>query len=253
MGVLSTNEIALMFVIINLQNVLQAECFGLPTRVTSAHLYLSLPTYYRTLKGLESKGLIAILEQGKKNQAPIIRITFDKKFLANTLTIEQSFSDSIKDSSQMLLKNFSESVNINKKEERINKKELNNNKETKIEKSKLHAIPKSTMQPVEKIDIANMGKYLSEQIANNYYLLKQATSYELEKLNRSIQPFILHQQLQQTPYIYRSDVYKHFARWIRTFDVDREQTNQPTKKAGDMTADEIAKWVSNQIHKKHDN
>jgi hypothetical protein len=98
-----------------------------------------------------------------------------------------------------------------------------------------------------------MGKYLSEQIANNYYLLKQATSYELEKLNRSIQPFILHQQLQQTPYIYRSDVYKHFARWIRTFDVDREQTNQPTKKAGDMTADEIAKWVSNQIHKKHDN
>lgn len=253
-GYLSTNEIALMFVIINLQNTLRTEMFGLPTRTTSAHLNLSMPTYYRTLEGLESKGLVQIVEQGKKNQAPIIRIIFDKKFLANSCTIEESFSDSIKDSSQMLLKNFSESVNINNKEEkRKNKKELNNIKEIELKKSKLLHTPKSTMEPVEKINLETMGDYLSEQITENYYLLKQATNYELSKLLKSIQPFILHQQLQQTKYIYRSDVYKHFARWIRTFDVDREQPNQPTKKAGEMTADEIAKWVSNQLNKNHDN
>lgn len=253
-GYLTTNEIALMFVIINLQNTLRTEMFGVPTRTTSAHLNLSMPTYYRTLEGLESKGLVQIIEQGKKNQAPIIRIIFDKKFLANTCTIEESFSHSIKENEQMLLKNFSESVNINKKEEiRKNKKESTNNnkllfssKESKIQH------PKSTMEPVEKINLETMGDYLTEQITENYYLLKQATGYETEKLIRSIQPFILHQQLQQTKYLFRTDVYKHFARWIRTFDVDREQPNQPTKKAGEMTADEIAKWVSNQIHKKHD-
>jgi DNA-binding IscR family transcriptional regulator len=148
------------------------------------------------------------------------------------------------------VKNINTTVNTLKKKERKTKKEEDIIIKPKLEKLNL---PKSTMQPFEKIEIANMGDYLSEQIATNYYLLKQATSYDLEKLNRSIQPFILHQQLQQTPYIHRSDVYKHFARWIRTFDVDREQPNQPTKKAGEMTADEIAKWVSNQIHKKHDN
>lgn len=253
-GYLSTNEIALMFVIINLQNTLRTEMFGLPTRTTSAHLNLSMPTYYRTLEGLESKGLVQIVEQGKKNQAPIIRIIFDKKFLANPCTIEESFSDSIKDSSQMLLKNFSESVNINNKEERRkNKKELNNNKEIEVKKSKLLPTPKSTMQPVEKVDLETISHYLSEQITENYYLLKQATNYDLSKLLKSIQPFILHQQLQQTKYVYRSDVYKHFARWIRTFDVDREQPNQPKKKAGEMSADEIAKWVSNQLNKNHDN
>ena len=100
-GLLTTNEIALMFVIINLQNTLKSELFGLPTRTTSAHLNLSNPTYYRTLEGLQSKGLIAILEQGKKNQAPIIRITFDKKFLANPYTISQFETNSIKENEQI--------------------------------------------------------------------------------------------------------------------------------------------------------
>jgi hypothetical protein len=253
-GILTTNEIALMFVIINLQNTLRSDLFGLPTRTTSAHLNLSHPTYYRTLEGLQIKGLIAILEQGKKNQAPIIRITFDKKILANPFSISQFETNAIKENEQMLLKNFSESVHIsNKEERRKNKKESTNNnkllfssKESKIQH------PKSTMEPVEKINLETMGDYLTEQITENYYLLKQATGYETEKLIRSIQPFILHQQLQQTKYLFRTDVYKHFARWIRTFDVDREQPNQPTKKAGEMTADEIAKWVSNQIHKNHD-
>jgi hypothetical protein len=251
---LTTNEIALMFVIINLQNTLKSDLFGLPTRTTSAHLNLSNPTYYRTLEGLQAKGLIAILEQGKKNQAPIIRITFDKKILANPFSISQFETNAIKENEQMLSKNFIESVHIsNKEERRKNKKESTNNnkllfssKESKIQH------PKSTMEPVEKINLETMGDYLTEQITENYYLLKQATGYETEKLIRSIQPFILHQQLQQTKYLFRTDVYKHFARWIRTFDVDREQPNQPTKKAGEMTADEIAKWVSNQIHKNHD-
>jgi hypothetical protein len=122
-GMLTTNEIALMFVIINLQNTLKSDLFGLPTRTTSAHLNLSHPTYYRTLEGLQAKGLIAILEQGKKNQAPIIRITFDKKILANPFSISQFETNAIKENEQMLLKNFSESVNINKKEERIKNKE----------------------------------------------------------------------------------------------------------------------------------
>lgn len=253
-GMLTTNEIALMFVIINLQNTLKSDLFGLPTRTTSAHLNLSHPTYYRTLEGLQTKGLIAILEQGKKNQAPIIRITFDKKILANPFSISQFETNAIKENEQMLLKNFSESVNINNKEEkRKNKKELNNIKEIELKKSKLLPTPKSTMEPVEKINLENMGDYLTEQITENYYLLKQATNYELSKLLKSIQPFILHQQLQQTKYLYRTDVYKHFARWIRTFDVDREQSNQPKKKAGEMSADEIAKWVSNQLNKNHDN
>lgn len=247
-GALGTNEIALMFVIINLQNSLKSELFGLPTRTTSAHLNLSLPTYYRALENLQKKGLIQIVEQGKKNQAPIIRITFNKNFLSHSLFIPDSPKNEPKEKNEIHKKIFSESVNINNKEERIKNKEeiINIKPEVNLKKTEI-PVPKSTMEPVEKVDLSQMNDYLAEQITINLYLLKQATTYDIDKLIKSIEPFLLHQQLQGTKYIYKKDVYKHYARWIQSFDIDRDK-QQP--KQTNLSTDDMVKKLMELKNKK---
>jgi len=230
-GILTTNEIALMFVIINLQNTLRSELFGLPTRTTSAHLNLSHPTYYRTLEGLQSKGLIAILEQGKKNQAPIIRITFDKKILANPFSISQFETNAIKENEQMLLKNFSESVNINKKEERIKNKESTNSSS-------------SIKEPFQNLKPSDCKEYINEQLELHIHNLKQATNYTVEQIQTAVDTFVNYQELEAKMYHFKADSFKHFAHWIKRIDLNK--INKPKEQkldANQMTADEIAQWV----------
>lgn len=232
-GYLSTNEIALMFVIINLQNTLRTEMFGLPTRTTSAHLNLSMPTYYRTLEALESKGLVQIVEQGKKNQAPIIRIIFDKKFLANPCTIEESFSHSIKENEQMLSKNFIESVHINKKEERIKNKESTNSSSSRFIK-----------EPFQNLKPTDCKEYINEQLELHIHNLKQATNYTVEQIRSAVDTFVNYQELESKMYHFKSDSFKHFAHWIKRIDLNK--INKPKEQklnANQMTDDEIAKWV----------
>jgi hypothetical protein len=218
-GLLNTNEIALMFVIINLQNTIKTELFGLPTRTTSAHLNLSLPTYYRALESLQSKGLIDILEQGKKNQAPIIRIKFDKgfdkKILANTLTISDSIKDSIKENEQMLLKNFSESVNINKKEEK-RKNNLTNNS----------SIYKSEIEPFEKLRPNDCKEFILEQIQIHKEQIEMSIQKTEDKLIRSLDYFIQHFELENKIYNFKSESWKHFINWVKFYDIDKQAKNK---------------------------
>ena len=234
-GYLTTNEIALMFVIINLQNTLRTEMFGLPTRTTSAHLNLSMPTYYRTLEGLESKGLVQIVEPGKKNQAPIIRIIFDKKFLANTCTIEESFSHSIKENEQMLLKNFSESVHINKKEERIRKKEYTtNNNKSKIE-------PFGTPEK----SIEQLWDSFMDQVNSRMHIFHSNFQLSEEKVLERCENFKNFGLLKGNTYTNQYKMFDHFIHW------NNKQVERPKKKhdANSMTADEIAEFVASKIIK----
>ncbi len=236
-GILTTNEIALMFVIINLQNTLRSELFGLPTRTTSAHLNLSHPTYYRTLEGLQAKGLIAILEPGKKNQAPIIRITFDKKILANPFSISQFETNAIKENEQMLSKNFIESVHINKKEERIKNKK-NTNSSSSIKESF------QNLKPTECKD------YINEQLELHLHNIKQATGYPVEQIRAAVDTFVNYQELETKMYHFKSDSFKHFAHWIKI--VDLGKVNKPKENrltTSNMTADEIAEFVASKIIK----
>lgn len=232
-GYLSTNEIALMFVIINLQNTLRTEMFGLPTRTTSAHLNLSMPTYYRTLEGLESKGLVQIVEPGKKNQAPIIRIIFDKKILANPFSISEFETNAIKENEQMLSKNFIESVHINKKEERIKNKESTNNSSSRFIK-----------EPFQNLKPTDCKEYINEQLEHHLFNLKQATNYTVEQIRSAVDTFVNYQELESKMYHFKSDSFKHFAHWIKRIDLNK--INKPKEQklnANQMTADEIAKWV----------
>jgi len=236
-GILTTNEIALMFVIINLQNTLRSELFGLPTRTTSAHLNLSNPTYYRTLEGLQAKGLIAILEPGKKNQAPIIRITFDKKILANPFSISQFETNAIKENEQMLSKNFIESVHINKKEERIKNKK-NTNSSSSI---------KESFQNLKPTDCKD---YINEQLELHLHNIKQATGYPVEQIRAAVDTFVNYQELETKMYHFKSDSFKHFAHWIKR--VDLNKVNKPKENrltTSNMTADEIAEFVASKIIK----
>jgi len=236
-GILTTNEIALMFVIINLQNTLKSELFGLPTRTTSAHLNLSNPTYYRTLEGLQAKGLIAILEQGKKNQAPIIRITFDKKILANPFSISQFETNAIKENEQMLSKNFIESVHINKKEERIKNKETTNSSSS----------IKESFQNLKPTDCKD---YINEQLELHLHNIKQATGYPVEQIRAAVDTFVNYQELETKMYHFKSDSFKHFAHWIKI--VDLNKVNKPKENrltTSNMTADEIAEFVASKIIK----
>lgn len=233
-GYLTTNEIALMFVIINLQNTLKTEMFGLPTRTTSAHLNLSMPTYYRTLEGLESKGLIQMIEPGKKNQAPIIRIIFDKKFLANPCTIEESFSHSIKENEQMLLKNFSESVHINKKEERRRKKEYTtNNNKGKIEP---FGTPEKSIEELSEkfMEIVNTRLHI---FSSNFQLNEEMVLERCENFKN----FGL---LKGNTYTNAHKMFDHFIHW------NNKQGHPSEKKklnGNSMTAEEIAEWVANKL------
>jgi len=232
-GMLTTNEIALMFVIINLQNTLKSDLFGLPTRTTSAHLNLSHPTYYRTLEGLQAKGLIAILEQGKKNQAPIIRITFDKKILANPFSISEFETNAIKENEQMLSKNFIESVHINKKEERIKNKESTNSSSSRFIK-----------EPFQNLKPTDCKEYINEQLEHHIFNLKQATNYTVEQIRSAVDTFVNYQELESKMYHFKSDSFKHFAHWIKRIDLNK--VNKPKEQklnANQMTDDEIAKWV----------
>ena len=236
-GILTTNEIALMFVIINLQNTLRSELFDLPTRTTSAHLNLSNPTYYRTLEGLQAKGLIAILEPGKKNQAPIIRITFDKKILANPFSISQFETNAIKENEQMLSKNFIESVHINKKEERIK------NKESTTSSSSI----KESFQNLKPTDCKD---YINEQLELHLHNIKQATGYPVEQIRAAVDTFVNYQELETKMYHFKSDSFKHFAHWIKR--VDLNKVNKPKENrltTSNMTADEIAEFVASKIIK----
>jgi hypothetical protein len=236
-GILTTNEIALMFVIINLQNTLRSELFGLPTRTTSAHLNLSNPTYYRTLEGLQAKGLIAILEPGKKNQAPIIRITFDKKILANPFSISQFETNAIKENEQMLSKNFIESVHINKKEERIKNKK-NTNSSSSIKESFQNLKP------------SDCKDYINEQLELHLHNIKQATGYPVEQIRTAVDTFVNYQELETKMYHFKSDSFKHFAHWIKI--VDLNKVNKPKENrltTSNMTADEIAEFVASKIIK----
>jgi hypothetical protein len=238
-GILTTNEIALMFVIINLQNTLRSELFGLPTRTTSAHLNLSNPTYYRTLEGLQAKGLIAILEPGKKNQAPIIRITFDKKILANPFSISQFETNAIKENEQMLSKNFIESVHINKKEERIKNKESTNSSSSRFIKE-----PFQNLKPTE------CKEYINEQLELHLHNIKQATGYTVEQIRTAVDTFVNYQELETKMYHFKSDSFKHFAHWIKR--VDLGKVNKPKENrltTSNMTADEIAEFVASKIIK----
>jgi hypothetical protein len=240
---ITINGYAVGHYIKKIQNFKKAHVFTIMISSMATTLGISRQIASKYFYELVEVGFIKIVEVTAKKG---IRIYLD----VNDDVIND-VNDDVNDDVNIL----NTTVNTLKKEEKRtkNKEQININiKPQKVEKKKVFVHPKSTMQPVEKINLETIGDYLTEQITENYYLLKQATGYETEKLIRSIQPFILHQQLQQTKYLFRTDVYKHFARWIRTFDVDREQPNQPTKKAGEMTADEIAKWVSNQIHKNHD-
>jgi hypothetical protein len=226
-----------MFVIINLQNTLRSELFGLPTRTTSAHLNLSNPTYYRTLEGLQAKGLIAILEQGKKNQAPIIRITFDKKILANPFSISQFETNAIKENEQMLSKNFIESVHINKKEERIKNKK-NTNSSSSI---------KESFQNLKPTDCKD---YINEQLELHLHNIKQATGYPVEQIRAAVDTFVNYQELETKIYHFKSDSFKHFAHWIKI--VDLNKVNKPKENrltTSNMTADEIAEFVASKIIK----
>jgi hypothetical protein len=226
-----------MFVIINLQNTLKSELFGLPTRTTSAHLNLSNPTYYRTLEGLQAKGLIAILEPGKKNQAPIIRITFDKKILANPFSISQFETNAIKENEQMLSKNFIESVHINKKEERIKNKK-NTNSSSSI---------KESFQNLKPTDCKD---YINEQLELHLHNIKQATGYPVEQIRAAVDTFVNYQELETKMYHFKSDSFKHFAHWIKI--VDLNKVNKPKENrltTSNMTADEIAEFVASKIIK----
>jgi hypothetical protein len=226
-----------MFVIINLQNTLRSELFGLPTRTTSAHLNLSNPTYYRTLEGLQAKGLIAILEPGKKNQAPIIRITFDKKILANPFSISQFETNAIKENEQMLSKNFIESVHINKKEERIKNKK-NTNSSSSI---------KESFQNLKPTDCKD---YINEQLELHLHNIKQATGYPVEQIRAAVDTFVNYQELETKMYHFKSDSFKHFAHWIKR--VDLNKVNKPKENrltTSNMTADEIAEFVASKIIK----
>jgi hypothetical protein len=226
-----------MFVIINLQNTLRSELFGLPTRTTSAHLNLSNPTYYRTLESLQAKGLIAILEPGKKNQAPIIRITFDKKILANPFSISQFETNAIKENEQMLSKNFIESVHINKKEERIKNKK-NTNSSSSIKESF------QNLKPSECKD------YINEQLELHLHNIKQATGYPVEQIRTAVDTFVNYQELETKMYHFKSDSFKHFAHWIKI--VDLNKVNKPKENrltTSNMTADEIAEFVASKIIK----
>jgi hypothetical protein len=229
-GMLTTNEIALMFVIINLQNTLKSDLFGLPTRTTSAHLNLSNPTYYRTLEGLQSKGLIVILEQGKKNQAPIIRITFDKKILPNSFSISEFETNAIKENEQMLSKNFIESVHINKKEEKRKNKETTNSSSIK--------------EPFQNLKPSDCKQYISDQLELHLHNIKQATGYTVEEIQNAVDTFVNYQELETKMYHFKSDSFKHFAHWIKRIDLNK--INKPKENKLDsrnMTDDEIAKWV----------
>lgn len=235
---LTTNEIALMFVIINLQNTLKSDLFGLPTRTTSAHLNISHPTYYRTLEGLQNKGLIAILEQGKKNQAPIIRITFDKKNLANPFSISQFETNAIKENEQMLSKNFIESVHINKKEERKKNKEYTNSSSRFIK------------EPFQNLKPSDCKEYINEQLEHHLFNLKQATGYTVEQIRNAVDTFVNYQELESKMYHFKSDSFKHFAHWIKI--VDLNKVNKPKENrltTSNMTADEIAEFVASKIIK----
>jgi len=226
-----------MFVIINLQNTLRSELFGLPTRTTSAHLNISNPTYYRTLEGLQLKGLIAILEPGKKNQAPIIRITFDKKILANPFSISQFETNAIKENEQMLSKNFIESVHINKKEERIKNKK-NTNSSSSI---------KESFQNLKPTDCKD---YINEQLELHLHNIKQATNYSVEQIRTAVDTFVNYQELETKMYHFKSDSFKHFAHWIKR--VDLNKVNKPKENrltTSNMTADEIAEFVASKIIK----
>jgi hypothetical protein len=226
-----------MFVIINLQNTLRSELFGLPTRTTSAHLNLSHPTYYRTLEGLQAKGLIAILEPGKKNQAPIIRITFDKKILANPFSISQFETNAIKENEQMLSKNFIESVHINKKEERIKNKK-NTNSSSSIKESFQNLKP------------SDCKDYINEQLELHLHNIKQATGYPVEQIRTAVDTFVNYQELETKMYHFKSDSFKHFAHWIKI--VDLNKVNKPKENrltTSNMTADEIAEFVASKIIK----
>jgi hypothetical protein len=226
-----------MFVIINLQNTLRSELFGLPTRTTSAHLNLSNPTYYRTLEGLQAKGLIAILEPGKKNQAPIIRITFDKKILANPFSISQFETNAIKENEQMLSKNFIESVHINKKEERIKNKK-NTNSSSSIKESFQNLKP------------SDCKDYINEQLELHLHNIKQATGYPVEQIRTAVDTFVNYQELETKMYHFKSDSFKHFAHWIKR--VDLNKVNKPKENrltTSNMTADEIAEFVASKIIK----
>jgi hypothetical protein len=236
-GILTTNEIALMFVIINLQNTLRSELFGLPTRTTSAHLNLSNPTYYRTLEGLQAKGLIAILEPGKKNQAPIIRITFDKKILANPFSISQFETNAIKENEQMLSKNFIESVHINKKEERIKNKK-NTNSSSSIKESFQNLKP------------SDCKDYINEQLELHLHNIKQATNYSVEQIRTAVDTFVNYQELEAKMYHFKSDSFKHFAHWIKRVDLNKvNKTKENRLTTSNMTADEIAEFVASKIIK----
>jgi hypothetical protein len=219
-----------MFVIINLQNTLKSELFGLPTRTTSAHLNLSNPTYYRTLEGLQSKGLIVILEQGKKNQAPIIRITFDKKILPNSFSISEFETNAIKENEQMLSKNFIESVHINKKEEKRKNKETTNSSSIK--------------EPFQNLKPSDCKQYISDQLELHLHNIKQATGYTVEEIQNAVDTFVNYQELETKMYHFKSDSFKHFAHWIKRIDLNK--INKPKENKLDsrnMTDDEIAKWV----------
>jgi hypothetical protein len=238
-GMLTPNEIALMFVIINLQNTLRSDLFGLPTRTTSAHLNLSNPTYYRTLEGLQAKGLIAILEPGKKNQAPIIRITFDKKILANPFSISEFETNAIKENEQMLSKNFIESVHINKKEERIKNKESTNSSSSRFIK-----------EPFQNLKPTDCKDYINEQLELHLHNIKQATGYPVEQIRAAVDTFVNYQELETKMYHFKSDSFKHFAHWIKI--VDLNKVNKPKENrltTSNMTADEIAEFVASKIIK----
>lgn len=205
-GLLNVTEIALLFVIINLQNKLQIESFGLPTKATAGKLNLSLPTYYRTLQSLQEKQLITILESGVKSKAPTIQIIFDK----------ENESYSIKDLNHIRTKIFSESVNINNKEERIKNKDLNDNNKSKMEK-------------YEQLKPSDCKEYIQERIEQHKEQLQMSLSISEEKIQRSLDYFIEHNELQNQIYNFKSESWKHFLNWLKSYDIDKVK-KQPTKR-----------------------
>jgi hypothetical protein len=175
--------------------------------------------------------LIAILEQGKKNQAPIIRITFDKKILANPFSISDFETNAIKEKEQMLSKNFIESVHIDNKEERRKNKNTNN-------------ISSSIKEPFQNLKPTDCKEYINKQLELHLHNIKQATNYTVEQIRTAVDTFVNYQELESKIYHFKADSFKHFAHWIKRIDLNKINKSKEQKlDSRNMTADEIAQWV----------
>jgi hypothetical protein len=115
------------------------------------------------------------------------------------------------------VKNFNTKVNTLKKEEQKTKnKTLNNNN-------------KSTMERFEQLKPSDCKEYIQEQIQHHKEQIQMSLNISEEKITRSLDYFISHYEVQNQIYNFKSDSWKHFFNWIKSYDIDK-QLKQPKNK-----------------------